>query len=133
AAMFQGDTSVFTFSLHARTNYPLHKETGSLDVALEDGTGDDAYLALLDAHAPAALDAHAPDLVFYQAGVDAHEHDRLGRLRLTHAGLAERDRRVFAWCEARGLPVAVMLGGGYGRPLSDTVLAHAGTWRAARA
>jgi len=133
AAMFARDPSVFTFSMHARTNYPLHKETSSLDVALEDGTGDEAYLALLDAHAPAALDVHGPDIVFYQAGVDTHEHDRLGRLGLTHAGLAERDRRVFAWCEARGLPVVFMLGGGYGRPLSDTVLAHAGTWRAARA
>jgi len=132
AAMFAPDPSVFTFSMHARNNYPLHKETSSLDVELDDGTGDDAYLALLDAHAPAALDRHAPDLVFYQAGVDAHEHDRLGRLGLTHAGLAERDRRVFAWCEARALPVVITLGGGYGRPRSDTVLAHAGVWRAAR-
>ncbi len=132
AAMFARDASVFTFSMHARTNYPLHKERSSLDVALEDGTGDDAYLALLDAHAPAALDAHAPDIVFYQAGVDTHERDRLGRLGLTHAGLAERDRRVFAWCEERGLPVVFTLGGGYGQPLSETVRAHAGTWRAAR-
>ena len=133
AAMFAGDASVFTLSLHSRTNYPLHKETSSLDVALEDGTGDDAYLALLDRHVPAALDRHAPDLVFYQAGVDTHVDDRLGRLALTHAGLAERDRRVFAWAAERGLPIAFMLGGGYGRPLAATIEAHAGTWRAARA
>ena len=133
AAMFARDPSVFTLSIHSRTNYPLRKETSTLDVELEDGTGDDAYLALLDEHVPAALDRHAPDLVFYQAGVDTHASDRLGRLALTHAGLAERDRRVFAWLSARALPVAVTLGGGYGRPLADTVRAHAGTWRAARA
>jgi len=133
AAMFAHDPSVFTLSVHSRTNYPLHKEASTLDVELEDGTGDDAYLALLDEHVPAALDRHAPDLVFYQAGVDTHLSDRLGRLVLSHAGLAERDRRVFAWLSARGIPVAVTLGGGYGRPLTDTVRAHAGTWRAARA
>jgi acetoin utilization deacetylase AcuC-like enzyme len=132
AALFAADASVFTFSMHARTNYPLHKEQSTLDVELEDRTGDEEYLALLDRHLPAALDRHAPDLVFYQAGVDAHEADRLGRLGLTHAGLCERDRRVFAWCEARDLPVAVTLGGGYGRPLDATIAAHANVWRAAR-
>lgn len=133
AAMCAGDPRVFTFSMHARTNYPLHKETSSLDVELENGTDDGAYLALLDRHLPGVLDRHDPDFVFYQAGVDAHEADRLGRLGLTHAGLAERDARVFTWCEARGLPVVVMLGGGYGRPLSATVEAHASVFRAARA
>ncbi len=132
AAIFAHDESVFTFSMHARTNYPLHKETGSLDVELEDGTGDDSYLALLDARLPAALDRHAPDLLFYQAGVDAHEADRLGRLKLTHAGLAARDRRVFDWCEARALPIVVTLGGGYSRPLEATIEAHANVWREAR-
>ncbi len=132
AACFAGDPSVFTFSLHARHNYPLRKERGTLDVELEDGAGDDDVLAALDLHVPAALDSHAPDVVFYQAGVDALASDRLGRLRMTHAGLAERDRRVFAWLESRGLPVCVTLGGGYGRPLEDTVEAHANVWRAAR-
>ena len=133
ARIFQGDPSVFTFSLHARHNYPLRKEPGTLDVELGDGDGDDEVLAALDAHVPAALDAHAPDLVFYQAGVDALASDRLGRLRMTHAGLAERDRRVFAWLESRGLPVCVTLGGGYSRPIDDTVEAHVNVWRAARA
>jgi len=132
AAMFAHDPGVFTFSMHARTNYPLHKEQSSLDVELEDRTGDDTYLALLDRHLPAALDRHGPDLVFYQAGVDAHEQDRLGRLGLTFDGLKERDQRVFAWCEARGLPVVVTLGGGYGRPLEATIEAHANVWIAAR-
>ena len=132
AACFAGDPDVFTFSLHARHNYPLQKERSSLDVELADGAGDDDVLAAIEAHVPAALDRHGPDLVFYQAGVDALASDRLGRLRMTHAGLAERDRRVFAWLEARRLPVCVTLGGGYSRPIDDTVQAHANVWRAAR-
>jgi acetoin utilization deacetylase AcuC-like enzyme len=133
AACFAGDPDVFTFSMHARHNYPLEKVPGSLDVELADAAGDEQVLSALDVHVPAALDAHAPDLVFYQAGVDALASDRLGRLRMTHAGLLERDRRVFAWLEARALPVCVTLGGGYARPLDDTVEAHVNVWRAARA
>src|SRR5262249_46485117 len=75
-------------------------------------------------HVPAALDRHAPDFVFYQAGVDALATDRLGRLRMTLAGLAERDARVLAWLGARGVPVCVMLGGGYGRPIATSAEAH---------
>ena len=133
AACFAADASAFTFSMHARHNYPLRKEVSTLDVELDDGAGDEDVLNALDRHLPAALDAHAPDLVFYQAGVDALHTDRLGRLHMTHAGLAERDRRVFAWLESRGLPVCVMLGGGYGQPLEGTVEAHVNVWRAARA
>ena len=133
AACFAHDASVYTFSLHARHNYPMRKEASTLDVELDDGAGDDDVLAALDAHVPQALDAHAPDLVFYQAGVDALQTDRLGRLRMTHAGLAERDRRVFAWLEERDLPVCITLGGGYGRPIESTVEAHVNVWRAARA
>lgn len=133
AAFHTHDPSVFTFSLHARHNYPLQKERSTLDVELHDGATDDDVLAALDAHVPAALDRHAPDLVFYQAGVDALHTDRLGKLRMTHAGLHERDKRVFAWLESRGLPVCVTLGGGYGRPIETTVEAHANVWRAARA
>jgi len=133
AAIFAADPTVFTLSLHGRTNYPLHKERSSLDVELEDGAGDAAYLAALDAALAPALDAHAPDFVLYQAGVDAHEHDRLGRLALTFEGLAARDERVLAACAARGMPVVITLGGGYGRPLESTVRAHAGVFRAAAA
>jgi len=133
AALFAGDPTVFTLSFHARANYPLRKERSRLDVELEDGSGDATFLGLLDHHLEPALDRHAPDFVLYQAGVDAHEHDRLGRLRLSHAGLAARDARVFAACEARGLPVVVTLGGGYGRPLESTIEAHAQVFRAARA
>lgn len=133
AAMFAHDPSVFTFSMHARHNYPTHKQTSSLDLELEDGAEDEAVLEVLEQHVEPALDAHAPDLVFYQAGVDALHTDRLGRLRMTHAGLAERDRRVFAWLEQRALPVVITLGGGYGRPIESTVEAHCNVWRAARA
>ena len=132
AAMFAGDPSVFTFSIHGASNYPLRKETGSLDVALPDRTGDADYLAALERHLEPALVAHAPDLVFYQSGVDALAEDRLGRLALTHAGLAERDARVFAACERLGAPVVVTLGGGYSDPLDASIEAHAAVWRAAR-
>jgi acetoin utilization deacetylase AcuC-like enzyme len=132
AAIFEHDEDVFTFSMHAAANYPNPKERSSLDVELELGCNDDAFLAALDAHLPAALEAHAPDIVFYQAGVDGLREDRFGRLALTHTGLRERDRRVFEWCEARGVPVVITLGGGYGRPIEATVVAHAHVWRAAR-
>lgn len=132
AAIFAADPDVFTFSLHATANYPAEKERSRLDVELPVGCGDPEYLATLDAHLPRALDAHEPDLVFYQAGVDPLAGDRFGRLALSYAGLAARDVRVFAWCEERGLPVVVTLGGGYARPIERTVRAHANVWRAAR-
>jgi acetoin utilization deacetylase AcuC-like enzyme len=132
AECFASDPTVFTFSLHARHNYPLQKSRSTLDVELPDAAGDDEVLAAIDRHVPAALDAHAPDLVFYQAGVDALASDRLGRLQMTHAGLAERDRRVFAWLESRSTPVCVTLGGGYSRPLDDTIEAHVNVWKEAR-
>jgi acetoin utilization deacetylase AcuC-like enzyme len=133
AAMFAHDPGVFTFSIHGASNYPLRKERGSLDVALPDHCGDADYLAALDAHLEPALARHAPDIVFYQAGVDALAEDRLGRLAMTHAGLAARDARVFAACERIGAPVVVTLGGGYSDPLDASIEAHAGVWRAARA
>ena len=90
----------------------LASNTSTLDVELDDGAGDDEVLAAIDATVPTALDRHAPDFVLYQSGVDALHTDRLGRLRMTHAGLAERERRVFAWLEARRLPVVLTMGGG---------------------
>jgi acetoin utilization deacetylase AcuC-like enzyme len=133
AACFAGDHETFTYSVHARHNYPLRKERSTLDVELEDGTADDVFLSRLAESLPAALDAHAPDIVFYQAGVDALASDRIGRLGMTRAGLAERDRRVFAWLAERRVPVCVMLGGGYARPIEDSVEAHVNVWRAASA
>ena len=133
AAIFADDAETFTFSMHGATNFPRIKERSSLDVELRTGCGDEEYLATLDSYLPAALDAFAPDLVLYQAGVDALDCDRLGTLALSHAGLAARDARVFAWTRQRNVPVAITLGGGYGRPLDATIVAHANVWRAARA
>jgi acetoin utilization deacetylase AcuC-like enzyme len=133
AAIFAEDRTVFTFSMHGAANYPHRKEAGTLDLPLADGCDDGAYLATLDRHLPGALAAHAPDIVFYLAGVDGLAEDRFGRLALTHAGLAERDRRAFAACERAAVPVVVTLGGGYARPLEATVRAYARLWREARA
>jgi acetoin utilization deacetylase AcuC-like enzyme len=124
AAIFRDDPTVFTLSLHGKNNFPLRKEPGDLDVELPDGCADEAYLAALDAALAALWRAHGeapPGLVFYLAGADPHEDDRLGRLKLTAEGLAERDRRVFDACRARGIPVVLTMAGGYGRDIHRTV------------
>ena len=132
-AIFAGDPDVFTFSMHGGRNYPFHKVAGTLDVELADGTGDDIYLAELAAALPGVLAASAPDLVVYIAGADPHEGDRLGRLALTFDGLARRDAMVLDLCREVGIPVAITIGGGYGRRIEDTVAAHLRTVRVARA
>jgi len=119
--------------MHGRNNFPFHKERSDLDVALEDGTGDDEYLTALDEGLDRALDGAGADLAIYVSGADAHEGDRLGRLRLSFSGMAERDARVFSRCAERGLPVAVVMAGGYGRRIEDTVAVHLQTVAAARA
>ena len=133
AVFFAEDETVFTFSMHAANNYPQPKERSRLDVELPDRSGDAEYLGLLAEHLDRLYDEHAPDLVFYQAGVDALEADRLGRLSLTHEGLARRDELVFRAAERRGLPVVITLGGGYGQPLEASVDAHLNVWKVARA
>ncbi len=133
AAIFAGDPDVYTFSLHGANNYPLVKVPGSLDIGVPDGTGDAEYLRILDQVVPMILTDFRPGLVFYLAGVDPHERDRLGRLRLTHQGLRLRDELVLRACRDAGIPVAVTLGGGYGQDIQDTVAAHCHTVRAARA
>jgi len=130
-SIFAGDDSVFTFSMHGGKNYPFHKVAGTLDVELEDRTGDETYLALLMEHLPAVLATSAPDVVFYIAGADPHEGDALGRLSLTFEGLARRDAYVISQCREVGLPVVITIGGGYGKLISDTVEVHAETTRIA--
>jgi acetoin utilization deacetylase AcuC-like enzyme len=127
--IFAGDDSVYTFSMHGRRNYPFSKVPGSLDVELEDGCEDQEYLALLADALPRALAAARPDLVIYLAGADAHEDDRLGRLRLTAQGLARRDVMVLEAAREVGIPVAVTIAGGYGRDIDTTVAIHLGTAR----
>ena len=130
-ACFAGDADVFTFSMHGAKNFPFHKVPGTLDVELDDGTGDEAYLALLAEHLPRVLRDAAPDLVVYLAGADPHENDRLGRLRLTFDGLMRRDAMVLEACRDVGLPVCVTIAGGYGRDVRDTVAVHVNTVRVA--
>ena len=131
AAIFRDDPSVFTFSVHGDKNFPFKKETSSLDVALPDGTSDAEYLAALDTHLTAVLNQHQPDFVFYLAGADPYEGDRLGRLKLTIDGLERRDALVFERCGARRLPVAVSMAGGYATDIEAIVTIHSNTIRAA--
>jgi acetoin utilization deacetylase AcuC-like enzyme len=131
AAIFRDEPAVFTFSLHGARNFPFRKETSDLDVTFEDGAGDDEYLAALGEHLPAVLDTHRPDVVFYLAGADPYEGDRLGRLKLTIDGLRTRDRLVFDACRDRGLPVAVVMSGGYAPDVDAIVTIHTNTIREA--
>jgi acetoin utilization deacetylase AcuC-like enzyme len=131
AAIFAGDADTFTFSIHGAKNYPLRKETGNLDLALPDRTGDKEYLATLSEYLPGILKSFNPDIVFYQAGVDPFFDDRLGRLGLTHDGLRQRDEYVLWHCLHSGIPIVITIGGGYARNVDDTVEAHCNTIRAA--
>ncbi len=131
-ALFAEDEETFTFSMHGRRNYPFRKVPGRLDVELEDGTGDTEYLERLAAALPAVLVQSRPDLVFYLAGADPHEGDTLGRLKLTFDGLMRRDALVLESCRAVGVPVAIVIAGGYGRDVHDTVRVHVNTARVAR-
>ena len=127
AEIFAADPSVFTMSIHGARNFPLRKHPSSLDVPLDDGADDAAYL---DALAPAVHESFRrgrPDLVFYIAGADPYEHDRLGRLRLSMPGLIERDRLVLSAARTAGVPVAIVLGGGYSADLDAIVDIHAAT------
>jgi acetoin utilization deacetylase AcuC-like enzyme len=107
--------------MHAAKNFPFRKIPGDLDIALPDGTSDQAYLNQLRAGLDKAFAEARPDLVLYLAGADPFMNDRLGRLALTKAGLAARDRQVLSRCRQEGVPVAVLLAGGYGRDIDDTV------------
>lgn len=141
AAIFRDDATVFTFSMHGARNFPFRKEPGDLDVDLPDGCTDGPYLQALDEALDLVWQRHPagqqPGLAFYLAGADPHEGDRLGRLGLTDAGLAERDRRVLSALRERRIPVAVVMAGGYGRDIATTVAVHLRTleeahrcWRA---
>ncbi len=131
AAIFRDDPSVFTFSMHGANNFPFRKEVSDLDVALDDGETDERYLALLEAHLSSVLARHEPDFVFYLAGADPYEGDRLGRLKLSVAGLHRRDDIVLGRCRDLILPVAISMSGGYATDIDAIVTIHVATIRTA--
>jgi acetoin utilization deacetylase AcuC-like enzyme len=131
AAILRGDDTIFTFSIHGARNFPFRKQQSDLDVELPDGTGDDAYLDALEDGVRRALELARPDLAIYLAGADPYFDDRLGRLGLTKGGLAERDRVVFHYTRAAGVPLAITMAGGYARRIEDTVDIHFQTVAAA--
>ncbi|MFZ0739609.1 MAG: histone deacetylase [Candidatus Acidiferrales bacterium] len=132
AAIFGGDPTVFTMSIHQENNYPYPKPPSTLDINLPDGVGDDDYLAILEKHLMRAFDEFQPQLVFYIGGADPYCEDQLGGLALTLEGLKRRDALIFDYVLRHRVPVAITLAGGYARRVSDTVRIHVGTILAAR-
>jgi acetoin utilization deacetylase AcuC-like enzyme len=133
ASIFQGEASVFTLSMHGEKNFPFRKESSDLDIGLPDGCGDADYLHALE-QALLALDSRfTPFFVFYLAGADPFEGDRLGRLKLSYEGLQARDRRVFDWAWQRRVPLVMAMAGGYGNQIEETVQVQVNTWREALA
>ncbi len=131
AAIFQGDKSVFTFSMHCGANFPFRKQESDLDLSLAVGAGDDEYLALLTATLPGLLQQVKPDLIFFDAGVDPHIEDTLGKLTLSDAGVDRRERYVLTTCATRGIPVAAVIGGGYQKDVDRLARLHCTLHRAA--
>lgn len=127
AALTEANADIFTLSVHAEKNFPSRKIASTLDVPLADGTADEGYLQVLQQTLPRALDAFRPDIILYQAGVDPHADDRLGRLALSDAGLEARDRYVAKQARDRGIPIASALGGGYGDDRMAVARRHAAT------
>ena len=132
AFIFQDDDSVFTFSMHCEANFPGRKQQSDLDVPLPIGLDDDSYLQILASHLSDLLEQVQPDLVLYDAGVDTHVSDRLGKLALTDWGVYRRERMVLSTCKAEGYPVASVIGGGYGTDMSALVYRHSLLHRAAQ-
>lgn len=132
AVIFRCDRSVFTFSMHCQVNFPGTKQTSDLDVPLQVGMEDEEYLKVLAQYLPDLLTQIKPDLVLYDAGVDPHIDDKLGKLALTNTGLYQRDRYVLSTCLAAGYPVACVIGGGYAEDLNSLVYRHSLVHRSAR-
>lgn len=126
AFVFESDPRVFTFSMHQQHNYPMWKPRGSLDIGLVDGAHDATFLRELERALPTVL-VHAPECIFYLAGADPYEDDQLGGLRLTKEGLRRRDRMVIDAARSAGVPLVIVLAGGYARHVEDTVAIHVAT------
>ena len=130
--IFGSDSAVFTFSIHQQRNYPAVKPPSDQDVGIENRTGDDEYLALLETHLPEIVRAHEPQLAFYLAGADPYRGDQLGGLDLSIQGLRERDRKVINILRDYRVPIATTTAGGYALSQSDTVEIHCNTIRAVK-
>ena len=132
AEIFKKEERVFTFSIHGRKNYPFKKEQSDWDIPMEDNTGDDIYLNVLNETLPQLFEKVDPDFVFYLSGVDVVATDRLGRLGLSMEGCKQRDEQVLEFCFKHSLPVQCSMGGGYSRDIKLIIEAHANTYRVAR-
>jgi len=132
AEIFQNDASIFTFSMHGKSNYPFKKEQSDLDIALENDTDDSAYLKLLEKTLPNLIAEQQPNFIYYLCGVDVIETDKLGKLSLTVDGCKARDRFVLEQCKANQIPVMCSMGGGYSQKIKTIVDAHANTFRLAQ-
>jgi acetoin utilization deacetylase AcuC-like enzyme len=131
ATVFAEDDETFTFSIHGANNYPLFKAKSRLDVELPDRTTNAAYLRVLSENL-AVVFQHDPDIIFYLAGADPYEHDKLGKLALTIDGLKARDAMVLRACYEREVPVTTVMSGGYGKQIGDTVEIHCNTIRSVK-
>jgi acetoin utilization deacetylase AcuC-like enzyme len=131
AVIFQQEPNVFTFSMHCGVNFPGTKQQSDLDVPLAAGMEDGEYLQTLDRYLPDLLHDFQPDLVVYDAGVDPHNGDLLGKLALTDRGLFCRDMQVLSTCAKGGYPVVYTIGGGYAADLRSLVDRHSLVFRAA--
>ena len=132
AEIFQDNPSVFTFSMHGKSNYPFKKEVSDLDIALPDGTNDETYLKILTETLPQLIQKEKPDFIFYLAGVDILATDKLGKLSCSIEGCKKRDEMVFEQCLKHQIPVQVSMGGGYSPEIKTIVEAHANTFRIAK-
>lgn len=132
AEIFKKEERVFTFSMHGKKNYPFKKENSDWDIALEDDTGDEVYLNLLNDTLPRLFEKADPDFVFYLSGVDVVDTDQLGRLGLSIEGCKKRDEQILKFCHKRSLPAQCSMGGGYSKDIKLIIEAHANTFRLAQ-
>jgi acetoin utilization deacetylase AcuC-like enzyme len=132
AEIFQKNTKVFTFSMHGKNNYPFRKEISDLDIALDDCTNNQTYLAILNEILPQLIRDVKPDFIFYLAGVDILATDKLGKLGYSIEGCKKRDEIVLSYCKKLEIPVQVSMGGGYSPEIKTILEAHANTFRVAR-
>lgn len=132
AEIFRNNTNVYTVSVHGKTNYPFKKEVSDLDIALDDGTTDSAFISIINELIPELIEQINPDFIFYLAGVDILESDKLGKLSCTLEGSKKRDEIVFKNCKKYSIPVQVSMGGGYSESIKTIIDAHANTFRVAK-